>query len=321
MTGFKEIQEALDRILKGSGTPTHGPFWRGKTRNEFIDLQPFGLPIVELGKPNESNLVLALRGESPFGSDLSPKPSGAVFRRMPAGLPPATNEDLLLIESWIEAGCPEKGQALPPKPTDQVHVQYWREVDIFFLPGLSSPETQTHVNRVHFNAFQRWSQSPDVFAAYMAEPKNRESLDYIRFHQHRLIASHYGDSIDSLFDSLWKFGGNLLPIDPLSQARPQHTMNSVDDWFFWAPSLDATLRSSNVTESDMNLARAWQVGIVADGLIRTDSGRPVNLRIPIHDFDPGSPDLKRTVMDTFRSADTGELLAKMGSRYADYQQP
>lgn len=39
----------------------------------------------------------------------------------------------------------------------------------------------------------------------------------------------YEGSQDALFDSIWKFGGNLLPEDPLSMQRPQHTMNSVRD--------------------------------------------------------------------------------------------
>ena len=58
-----------------------------------------------------------------------------------------------------------------------------------------------------------------------------------------------------LAQSLWRFGGNLLPIDPDSHARPNHTMNGVGDWFSWSPYLDATLRASDAQAADVDLAR------------------------------------------------------------------
>jgi hypothetical protein len=83
----------------GSGT-----FWRGVSRNEFVHAQVFGLPIIEVGDANDSNLIRALRGESPFGSD-SGNPSG-MFRRMPAGMTPMASSDIAMIEQWINQGCP-----------------------------------------------------------------------------------------------------------------------------------------------------------------------------------------------------------------------
>lgn len=37
------------------------------------------------------------------------------------------------------------------------------------------------------------------------------------------------------------------------------------------------------------------MGIVADGLLRTDADRPPEQRMPIPDFDPMAPDLEQTV--------------------------
>ena len=45
-------------------------------------------------------------------------------------------------------------------------------------------------------------------------------------------------------------------------------MNSIDDWFLWVPYVDMSLRSAAHTDADIRLARAWQVGIAADGLLR-----------------------------------------------------
>ena len=60
------------------------------------------------------------------------------------------------------------------------------------------------------------------------------------------------------------------------------------------------------------------MGIVADGLLRTDADRPPGLRMPIPDFDPMDPDLKQTVSDTWSAADPAELRAKMLARARDF---
>jgi hypothetical protein len=203
-------------------------------------------------------------------------------------------------------------------------VRYWRKVDDFFLLG--TEETDIHVGRMHQPAFLAWvasalqGQGESVWTDYLAQPENRESFAYVRHHQRRLLLEFYEGSQDALFDSIWKFGGNLLPEDPLSGARPQHTMNDASDWFYWVAHLDATLRADDV--SDLGLARGWQVGIVADGLLRADADRrPPRRRIPIPDFDPVAPDLKQTVSAAWSAANPGELQAKMLARARDFFQP
>src|SRR5919107_5989757 len=88
MTGFLDVQDALDRILGVGPPPNHGSFWRGVSRDEFVALRVFGLELVVVGDPEGSNLVRALRGLAPFGSDLPDPPPGSLIRRMPAGGPP-----------------------------------------------------------------------------------------------------------------------------------------------------------------------------------------------------------------------------------------
>jgi hypothetical protein len=334
MTGFLDVQDALDRILGVGPPPNHGSFWRGISRDDFVAFSVFGLELIVVGDPEASNLVRALRGLTPFGSDLPDPPPGSVLRRMPAGRPPASEEDIALIEGWIRAGCPDEptraaeradfvARAIP-RVDDDLHVRYWREVDEFFHPRFSSAETKIHVDRMHVKAFLAWQdwalqgQGESVWTDYLAKPENRESFAYVRLHQRRLLLEFYEGSQDALFDSIWKFGGNLLPEDPLSGDRPQHTMNSVDDWFFWVAHLDATLRADDLSDLELGLARGWQVGIVADGLLRTDADRPPGQRIPIPDFDPADPDLKQTVSAAWSLANPDELRAKMLARARDF---
>jgi hypothetical protein len=60
-----------------------------------------------VGDGAQSNLVLSLKGEAPFGSDLDEPPVGAVVLRMPSYLDPVPAESIRVIEQWIDAGCPE----------------------------------------------------------------------------------------------------------------------------------------------------------------------------------------------------------------------
>src|SRR5262249_49201380 len=102
---FSEVRSILDAAV-GSGTfGAHGPFWRGKTRDQFVQLKVFGKQLVSLGHGVDSNLVKALRGLLPFGSDTGT--SGATFRRMPAGRPAVAPGDVDTIERWIDDGCPD----------------------------------------------------------------------------------------------------------------------------------------------------------------------------------------------------------------------
>ena len=235
MPGLQQIQDMLERQLGTKSMSNHNYFWRGKTRDELVATKMFGLSIVVPGRPEESNLLRAMQGSladrdtaNRLGIDLL----RALFRqvRMPA-------RDVALFEAWIREGCPEVASdmteaaeaakaAKAKAATDDTHVAYWRAIDDFFLPGLASPETVPHVNRMHFAALERWLPALllggelSSWTSYLAQPDVSESFSYVRHHQRRLIEEFYGSSQANILDSLWKFGGSLLPVDPLSHALP-----------------------------------------------------------------------------------------------------
>ena len=328
MANFHDIQLVLDRVVGNAPTGNHGAFWRGRTRDEFVKLEVFGLNVVVLDYPERSLLVHGLKGNVPFNGDASDRNDRARSLCMAAEQPAASSHDIETISNWIAQGCPDDrsgvtaaGLALGAAVTvdDAAHVRFWRSVDFFFLPGLSSEETGEHVGRLHMRAFGPWKasnilgQSANVWEGYINQADVQESFRYIRLHQTRLIEDAYGESQDNLFDSLWKFGGNLLPPDPQIQIPPRRTMNSPFDWFWWIPYLETSLRANDLQESDLRLARAWQVGIVADGLIRG--------RLAIPDFNAGDPNLETKVKAAFENAQKDDLIDGMinrAVRFADF---
>lgn len=120
MTGFARVQQILDDAIGGpaAGIGRHGPFWREVTRDEFVVLKVFGKQVVSVGDGAASNLVLALKGEAPFGKDLPVPPAGATIRRMPVGFPPVPPELITVIEQWIDDGCPEEEPVRAWRPTN-----------------------------------------------------------------------------------------------------------------------------------------------------------------------------------------------------------
>jgi hypothetical protein len=105
MTRFDRVKEILDAAVAGESVHAHGPFWRGLTRDQFVQKAVFNVPLISVGDGSNSNLIHALRGELPFGSDTG-NPD-AHFRRMPAGRAPVSAPDIAFIKQWIDEGCPE----------------------------------------------------------------------------------------------------------------------------------------------------------------------------------------------------------------------
>jgi hypothetical protein len=101
--GFADIQQILDHAIGSADIGAHGAFWRGITRDDFIVKKVFGRTLIIVGSSAESNLVKALRGEAPFGKDIGT--ADATVRRMPAGMPALSPEDIQTIADWIDHGC------------------------------------------------------------------------------------------------------------------------------------------------------------------------------------------------------------------------
>lgn len=317
MAGLQQVQDVLERVLGPAPLPFHIAFWRGRTRDELVATQVLGQPLIVVGQPEASPLVQALKGTA----------SGTI--RAYFGPARAEANDLAVIEEWIRDGCPEvaakHGAALSHAAEvvgDDQHNAYWRSMDFFFHPALASPTTRVHVLRLHGDALQRWlptmltGEDPSLWPSYLAQTDVAESFEHIRHHQRRLLQESYAGSQENILDSLWKFGGSLLPTDPGHPLPPiiNHRMNSVLDWFFWVPYIDASLRASDVKEIDLDLARGWQVGIVADGLLRTDEDRPEGERMPISDFMAGDPDLRSKVMAKYVYIDAPAMIEEMVRR-------
>ena len=115
MTRLDRVIQILDRAIGGPNVNigVHRAFWRGLTRDQFVAKKVFDLPLVTVSDGRHSNLVKALRGESPFGIDLPTPPADAEFSRMPAGLEAVPEPDIAFIQQWIDDGCPdepERGQ-------------------------------------------------------------------------------------------------------------------------------------------------------------------------------------------------------------------
>ncbi len=106
---FQGVIEILDTAVGGPDAEvvSHGPFWRSVTRDRFVEMKVGGRKLVTIGDGANSNLVLSLKGDAPFGSDLDDPPAGAVISRMPAYLDPVPSESISDIEQWINEGCPE----------------------------------------------------------------------------------------------------------------------------------------------------------------------------------------------------------------------
>ncbi|QJE98916.1 hypothetical protein [Luteolibacter luteus] len=101
---YLRVQQILNDAA-GTGRPNHGGkrrFWN-LPHAEFMALGPvYGVQLIAPPGPDRgarSGLVLALKGEPPFG------PGG--FPRMPLNRPPVTPENIQFIQDWIDCDCPE----------------------------------------------------------------------------------------------------------------------------------------------------------------------------------------------------------------------
>jgi hypothetical protein len=104
---YQQIIDILDAAVGGSAAAigAHGPFWRGKTRDEFVAASVFGQKLLVVGDGAGSNIIKALSAQAPFGTDVGTP--GATFRRMPAGRPPVAADKIAVIKQWIDDGCPQ----------------------------------------------------------------------------------------------------------------------------------------------------------------------------------------------------------------------
>lgn len=122
MTRLERVVSILDDAIGGTGVNI------GLSRDQFVNKKAFGKALVVVGNRAESNLVKALKGDSPFGSDLPSPPPGATTPRMPAGLPPASDVHFCSLLQKIEPVVSEGRAQVPitvPAGAAKLVVRIW----------------------------------------------------------------------------------------------------------------------------------------------------------------------------------------------------
>ena len=64
MSSLQQVLDMLERTLGNYPMPAHNYFWRGKTRDELVNAEIYGVKILVPGRPDESNLLRAMRNSS-----------------------------------------------------------------------------------------------------------------------------------------------------------------------------------------------------------------------------------------------------------------
>ncbi len=330
MAGYTRIKQILDDAVEGSNFGAHGPFWRGLTRDQFVAHSVFGYKVIVARPdgtfdPDESNLVKALEGRSPFGDDLNPPPPGALFPRMPVGFPPVHPDQIQEIRDWIAAGCPDQTlntnpwfelNAGGPLPDPAIHNTYWRDFDNWAM-FQATPQTSADIN-TFFGVATLWFQFSNdpsrepMWDAAVKRPEIVGAIGRLEQRQRETVTAHYGRPVPLLtfLDGYERFGDNSLPDDPLRPQDPRHNMNGRSMWFFWAAFSDACLRLAATTavpaEFWFGMFRVQLVGLVNDGLFRG--------RFTVNGFE-ATPQGKSDIRTRFVGLPDSDLAAEARSRF------
>jgi hypothetical protein len=294
---FGQVTGILDAAVGPGAFGAHGPFWRGQSRDHFVTHVVFGKQLLVIGNGSDSNLVKALRGQSPFGSDTGT--TGALFERMPARRAPVAPADIDTIERWIDDGCPDTAPVVTApqvslttgafRPDPSVHVAYFRDLDNWSMFH-ATPDVQAAIGTVFdtvpaWMAFARDPANEQAWLDTIADDSTVQALTMLAARQKQTLEAHYGVPVPLLtvLDGFERFGNDGLPDDPLRPEDPRHNMNGAIMWFVLGAFADACVRRGISTEFWTFLMRAILCGLLNDGLFRgrftvvgftaTDEGR------------------------------------------------
>lgn len=296
---YAQVTGILDAAVGPGSFAAHGPFWRGMSRDDFVAHAVFGQQLVEVGDGGGSNLVKALRGESPFGSDTGT--TGALFERMPAGRSPVAAADIDTIQQWIDDGCPDTAPAVAAgeprlsvttgafRPDPSVHVAYFRDLDNWSMFH-ATPDVTAAIGSVFstvpaWMAFARDATKEQAWLDTIAPDPVQQALTLLAARQQQTLETHYGVPVPLLtvLDGFERFGNDGLPDDPLRPDDPRHDMNGATMWFVLAAFAEACVRRGISAEFWTFLMRPVLCGLLNDGLFRgrftvvgftaTDEGR------------------------------------------------
>jgi hypothetical protein len=126
MNRFERVVQILDEAIGGpiASIPTHGTFWRGLIRDQFVAFEVFDRSLIAVGRGGDSNLVKALRGEFPFGKNTgTPAP-------IPVPTPMAVSPEsavIGLLESKTEIGDSNQVRipVTVPEGSSRITVNVW----------------------------------------------------------------------------------------------------------------------------------------------------------------------------------------------------
>lgn len=307
MKRYAKVQDILETSVGGMTIGAHGNFWRAITLDQFVVRSVFGLRLVEPGNGADSNLVKALRGQAPFGDDVTPPAPGAIFPRMPFDLSPVDDSNIAFIAKWIDDGCPDDDVVEPKTPgatttpvvsPDERAVVFFREFDDFFAFN-ANPNTGADLDAFMLPArtvWPGWSSQLPVAGWVGAITLVKDAVQRLSAGQLAIMRNHYGDPLDAaaFADALWRFGSGALPNDPKRPIDPRHRMNGASMWLVWLACGDAAIRLQVDAAAWSTVARAVAGGLVADALFRVD--RPLPSRLKITRYTATQPNVRDQVL-------------------------
>ncbi|MFI0843230.1 hypothetical protein [Mesorhizobium sp. IMUNJ 23232] len=112
ISSFDQLKAFIAQVMTDLGADAefapHEEFWSNLSYDEFINGNVPGIggqpvKILIVGDASQSQLIHSLKGEGIFAA-------GGRFRRMPAGGPFMSDEQIAEIAGWIDANCPEHEQ-------------------------------------------------------------------------------------------------------------------------------------------------------------------------------------------------------------------
>ncbi|MCW2722882.1 MAG: hypothetical protein JWR81_6704 [Pseudonocardia sp.] len=319
---FARVIQILDNALGSAPAHTHGAFWRGLTRDQFVAKVVLAKPLLAIGDGAGSNLVKALRGQSPFGKDQGVP--GATIFRMPKNLPPASDIDIDFIESWIDDGCPDAPSvdatttvslttgAFRPDPAD--HVAYFRDLDDW-AAWHATPDTVDKINTVQ-GANLLWldyaidATHEQAWVDAISTDTARAAFTALAQRQQQTVEAHYGIPVPllTLLDGYERFGNDGLPDDPLRPSEPRHNMDSPVMWFLLGAFAEACVRLRIAAEFWTFFQRPILCGLLNDGLFRAD-------RFSVTGF-PSTAEGRADVFAFVQQVADADLAGEIRSRYA-----
>lgn len=319
---FARVKEILDVAVKASSFGGHGPFWRGLTRDQFVEHKVFGEPLLIVGNGRDSNLVKALRGQFPFGSDTGT--ADAIFRRMPAGRDPVPPADIDAIEQWINDGCPDTAPMVREsrvslttgafRPDPSVHNAFFRDLDDWSMFH-ATPDVVDAIDTVFgfyvpWRAFARDAALERPWIDAISSDVVQKAVAMLAARQQHTVEAHYGVPVPllTLLDGFERFGSNVLPPDPLRPEVPKHNMNFAGMWFRLSAFANACVHLEISTEFWVFYMRAILCGLLNDGLFRH--------RFPVVGFE-ATPEGRLAVFQHAQDIADAELPGELRKRCAD----